>query len=220
MNKIQIVGILFSIMFLSLSFLIEDSHQDQKEKLINIAKSYKQFDKSKKPRIVVSDSTKYKWTIALCNYKGEEIMGYHYEKDSIFYSKADSLKSLHGNKLYQLYVEDQEAYYDYKYIQQPLGQIIVKETWNVAEVDSFKSNIVRLQNKNDNKWYTPTKVSQLFIMFKENPSDKNDLGWVYGIVDMEKGMDSVEVLSSGNLSSCISCHKDTKYDRIFGRFDK
>ena len=218
MKKIQLVGILFSILFLTLNFIVSESPQSQIQKLIFIAKNYKNYDNYKVPRIVVTDSSKYKWTQALCVYTGEAFMGYRHERDSTFFSKADTIKSLHGNKLYQLYVKDQESYYNF-YKQQPIGQTIVKETWNVEEVDTLNNSTFKMFNKNNNKWFIPTAVSQLFIMYKEEPSDKNDLGCVYGIVDIEKGIENIKVLSNGNLSNCISCHKDTKYDRIFGKFN-
>lgn len=187
------------------------------ERLIEIANNYKSYNQDVDPKIVVTDSSKYKWTIYLCAHQGEEIMGYHYEYDSTFFSNADTITSPHGNKQYKLFVKDQSSY-DFISKAQPIGQTLVKETWNVQPVS--KDSLARYKNamlsKNDSNWYVPTTISQLFIMYKEEPANHNDQGWVYGIVDVENEL-KPKVLSKGNISSCIACHKGTKYDRLFGR---
>jgi hypothetical protein len=146
-------------------------------------------------------------------------MGSHHKHDSLFISKADSIKSLHGDKLYKLYVKDAESYNNGHGKQQPIGQVLVKETYNVEEVskDKIAKNEFIIQSKKNAKWYKPTTISELFIMYKEKESLANDKGWVYGIIDMEGKKKNPVVLSNGKISSCISCHKETKYDRIFGQ---
>lgn len=189
---------------------------DHETKLIEIADEYKTYNRDVNVRTVVTDSSKYKWTIALCAYLGEDIMGYRHEFDSTFFSKADTAISPHGNKLYKLFVKDQSSY-DYISNIQPIGQTLVKETWNIEEVNKDSTVLYSdaILSMNDGKWYRPSTVSQLFIMYKEEPHESNDNGWVYGIVDIEN-KSKPKVLSQGNISSCISCHKGTKYDRLFG----
>jgi hypothetical protein len=205
------------IAFLSLcGFVLVDSED---EMLLKIAKEYKKYEVTKKPEIVVTDSAKYKWTVALCTRPKNFDMGWHWRQDSLFMSKTTSEKSPHGDKLYKLYVKYYKSYRDYINFRQPMGQVLVKETWNVQEVqyDSTNKQIFQVQSQNDRKWYMPTTVSDLFIMYKGKETPNNDKGWIYGIVDVQDGQASAKVLYKGKISSCIGCHKDTKYDRIFGR---
>lgn len=206
-------GLLLLFSFISFGFVFTKNRESQ---LIEIASNYKSYSQDVNARIVVTDSSKYNWTIALCTYMGEDIMGYHREIDSTFISRANDSISPHGNKLYKLFVKDQDSY-NYIFNQQPIGQTLVKETWNVRKISNDSVSLFRnaVKSKNDNNWYVPTNVSQLFIMFKEDPSDINDKGWVYGIVDIE-GKRKPKVLDQGKISSCISCHQGTKYDRLFG----
>jgi hypothetical protein len=45
------------------------------------------------------------------------------------------MKSEHENKLNTSYIKDRESYYDNKLTTQPIREIIVKETWNINEID-------------------------------------------------------------------------------------
>lgn len=206
-------GLILLFTFITFGFVLINDRENQ---LIEITRNYRTYSQDINGRIVVTDSSKYKWTIALCKYMGEDVMGYHHEIDSSFFSRANDSISPHGNKLYKLFVKDKKSY-DYIFNPQPVGQTLVKETWNVKKIPSDSITYFKdaRQSINDGNWYVPTQVSQLFIMFKEAPSDSNDMGWVYGIVDIE-GNRKPKVLSQGNISSCISCHKGTKYDRLFG----
>lgn len=206
-------GLLLLFSFIFFGFVLS---KDRENRLIEIASNYKTYSQATSVRTVVTDSSKYKWTIALCRYMGEDIMGYHDEIDSTFISRANDSISPHGNKLYKLFVRDQKSYKNILN-QQPIGQTLVKETWNVKQIPSDSVIMFKdaRQSRKDGNWYVPTQVSQLFIMFKEEPSDLNDNGWVYGIVDIERDS-KPKILSQGNISSCISCHKGTKYDRLFG----
>ena len=206
-------GLILLFSFITFGFILIDNKE---KRLIEIASNYTTYSQDINGKLVVTDSTKYKWTIALCAYMGEDVMGYHHEIDSSYFSRANDSISPHGNKLYKLFVKDQKSY-DYIFNSQPIGQTLVKETWKVKQIprDSLAYFKDAKQSSNDGNWYVPTQVSQLFIMFKEEPSELNDKGWVYGIVDIE-GNTKPKVLSQGNISSCISCHKGTKYDRLFG----
>lgn len=181
-----------------------------------IAREYRMFREHKAYQLVVVDSAKYRWTVSLCRMP-TVADGWYHKVDSLFLSEADPAQSPHGNKLYRLFVRNYDAYKQLG-ASQPAGQALVKETWNVKEVvyDSTNKTLQRVQSRNDGKWYTPATVSQLFVMYKEAEHADNDKGWVYGIVDIENGKQAPLVLHEGKISSCIGCHKQTKYDRMFG----
>jgi hypothetical protein len=188
-------------------------------KLSAIAKEYKSYTMHKTGKIVVTDSAKYKWTIALCGRPTNgRNTGFHYGMDSNFMSKANKWLSPHGNKLYRLYVKNYDAYERNAPSGQPIGQVIVKETWHVQEIakDSAHANEPKVQSQIDGKWYTPSIVSELFIMYKERSRSDNDQGWSYGTYSIENPLLEPMLLNNVKLGSCISCHQDTKYDRIFG----
>ncbi|HEV7782959.1 MAG TPA: cytochrome P460 family protein [Chitinophagaceae bacterium] len=214
-RKITIVAFLLAC-FVFLSFRLTTGG---KEKLIQISKEYKKYQQHRDVQLVVTDSSKYKWTITLCDRpKDDPDMGWHPKIDSTFISKANASLSPHGNKLYKLYIKEYGDYIQNAPTGQPAGQVIVKETWNVKEIiyDSLNKTIDRVQSKNDGKWYTPTTVSELFIMYKENEGPGNDKGWVYGVVNVENPKERPVVLNNIRNSTCINCHAGTKYDRIFG----
>lgn len=184
---------------------------DPIDKLARIAKEYKQYECYKK-YTPDADSTQYNWTIVTCRWPG------HYKIDTSFISEADKSTSLHGNKLYKLYIKDYRPYVLNRPEGQPKGQVIVKETWNVREIvyDSSNHTIQQMQSRNDGKWYTPTTVSELFIMYKERERTDNDKGWNYGTVSIEDKNKRPMLLNDMKISTCVGCHKGTKYDRIFG----
>jgi Cytochrome P460 len=214
-KKLILLSLVSLIVLLNLSF---GKKKTKRDKLKKIAKEYMYYEQKKKLQIIVTDSAKYKWTIALCKAPKNFDMGWHYKRDSLFISNADSVKSPHGNKLYQLFIRNRDAYSLADRDTQPIGQVIVKEVWNVQAIqhDTSKHSLSQIQSSNDGKWYTPTTVSQLFIMYKEKQDSTNDKGWVYGIVDIEDNKPKPVVLFEGKISTCMSCHANTKYDRMFG----
>jgi hypothetical protein len=185
------------------------TRSDSKE-LEKISKEYKTYTLLYKAK----DSL-LNWTVVGCAAPPKRHLG---PTDTFYLSKAVSLISLHGNKLYKLYVKDFPSYLNTLIKEQPIGQAIVKETWNTIKIDSDSSfvNPLAIQNMNDQKWYIPTTVSELFIMFKERENPQNDKGWIYGIVSLEDDSKEPKVLTQGKISNCINCHSGTKYDRIFG----
>ncbi len=189
---------------------------DSTDRITEIAGEYKSYRQLVDERMVVTDSAKYKWTIRLCRIPRPEEMGHHYERDSAFMSRANSAVSPHGDKLYKLFVKDYTAYLQNASAGQPVGQVIVKETWNVKEVsyDSSNETGAQVQSRNNGKWYTPTTPSELFVMYKEAPGELNDKGWNYGTYSLESG--APLLLNDFKRSTCFGCHKGTKYDRIFG----
>lgn len=210
-----------AIALVSLSFTGEDT---QKDKLVQISNEYKTYDRFENIKVKITDTAAWNWTISLCTSMPKtspyKTNGMTLVLDSLHMSSALPSLCRHGNKLYKLYIKDIKSYKDTSIKTQPLGQVIVKETWNVREIhkDSVSTTSAPIkQSKNDGKYYTPTVVSELFIMYKEAKGQDNDEGWVYGIVSLEDTSEPVKVLENGKISSCITCHSGTKYDRIFGR---
>ncbi len=198
-NKLfLLLGLALMVLITAMSF---KDNSDQKKRLKQIAKEYKNYGQL--------NDFGLKWTIAACAPSALP--------DSFHFSRADKKKSPHGDKLYHFFIKDVNAYADTTVKIQPEGQVLVKETWNVKEVSKEsveKYGLQARQSENDGKWYMPVSIAQLFIMYKEPENNHNDQGWVYGIVDLENN--KVKVLKNGRISSCITCHKETKYDRIFG----
>jgi len=109
--------------------------------------------------------------------------------------------STHGKKLYYVYPKDLNAY---KPLQktQPVGQVLVKESW------------VPLIHEGDNVANKRLTPGDLFILFKLDPKTPGtDEGWVYGTLSAE---DHRTVTSAGRVASCMKCHEDAKSDRVFG----
>lgn len=194
-----VLAVLILIFSFSIGFKDND---DQKEKLLQIAKEYKTYSAYAKYSL--------EWTVAGCRapMTFSEIDSVH------FFSKAEPELTKHGNKMYKFFISDIQSYKDTTLKNQPFGQVLVKETWNIKEAKTSTEKLSAKQSENDGKWYIPTTVSELFIMYKEEENENNDKGWVYGIVNLEN--EEVKILTNGKISSCISCHKGTKYDRIFG----
>ena len=202
--------------FICFGFIAVDDSSSE-VKLNRIAKEYESYHQYNQVQVVRPDGSKYRWAPGMCFRPSNRDTGWHYRRDSLFTSSADPVNSPHGNKLYRLFIKNDDDYMQPNK-PQPVGQAIVKETWNVSEIvyDSTNKTIVQVQSSNDGKWYTPTSVSDLFVMYKEEKSKDNDKGWIYGIVDIENDKAKPLVLYQGKISTCISCHKETKYDRIFG----
>jgi hypothetical protein len=74
--------------------------------------------------------------------------------------------------------------------------------------DSFFPYVVK-----DDKVYKAAKQADLFIMMKfDSRTPNTDEGWVYGTVTP----DGKTVATAGRVASCMKCHRDAKYDRLFG----
>lgn len=146
------------------------------EKLQKISREYKTYT-----LLYNKTASLLSWTVLDCTAPPK---GHRNVFDSFYTSKASPQISLHGNKLYKLYVKEFVSYVNPAIKEQPVGQIIVKETWNTVEVqsDSLQSNHSAVLNLNNQKWHVPTTVSELFIMFKEKEDSLNDKGWKYGVV--------------------------------------
>jgi hypothetical protein len=121
----------------------------------------------------------------------------------------------HGQKLYLLYARQSKAYIDLTEKGSPLDQMLVKESWQVEEVEKDERPIgdkTPLARKGKRLFLGKAR-GDLFIMFKLDPkTPQTDNGWVYGTVTA----DGKQVTSAGRVESCIGCHTRAKYDRLFG----
>ena len=136
----------------------------------------------------------------------------------------------HGQKLYSLFAKNRDAYFllgEKKTA--AVGQIVVKESWLPEEVKDAKpakadrkgvisegtgktaDHFYPFASK-DGKVFKATKPAGLFIMMKLDPKTPDtDGGWVYGTVSA----DLKSVTAAGKVESCMKCHQDAKYDRLF-----
>jgi hypothetical protein len=103
----------------------------------------------------------------------------------------------HGRKLYHLYAKDFEAYRMSEVWTQPVGQVLVKESWVPASASSTKHPVAG-------------ERAPLFVMMKTGESD-GDAGWIYATLTP----DGKTVTAAGKIASCIECH-ESKKDRLFG----
>jgi len=104
----------------------------------------------------------------------------------------------HGRKLYHLFAKDREAYRRCKELPQPVGQVLVKESWLPAPTSTFQNPV-----KGDR--------GPLFLMIKTGEADSDD-GWIYATATP----DGKTITSWGKLASCMECHQEAKHDRLFG----
>jgi hypothetical protein len=97
----------------------------------------------------------------------------------------------HGRKLYYLYAKHQEAYRICRELDQPVGQVLVKESWVPGK---------------------PLTRGPLFAMVKTGEAD-SDAGWIYATLTP----DGKTVTASGKIASCMECHQSERTrDRLFG----
>lgn len=159
------------------------------------------------------------------------------------FSKIDD-GGTHGRKLYFLFASNRDAYSKLEKESQPVGQVLVKESWRPVKVDSkrprgkestplteqvypFPSvgiDVIYGRTKDtwwpsfpyatiDGVWYCAQEKSGLFIMTKLDPrTPDTDDGWVYGTVSP----DGKRVTTSGRVTSCMECHRESSHDRMLG----
>lgn len=124
--------------------------------------------------------------------------------------------SPHGMKIYQLWAKDANAYLLAAKEAQPIGQIIVKESFTAREASSEEVT-TSFYAERDGKKYKPDEPADLFIMFKGDPATPGtDEGWVYGILTA----DGKQLISSGSIKTCVDCHRQARHDRVFGEKPK
>jgi hypothetical protein len=142
-------------------------------------------------------------------------------------------EATHGRKLYSVFAAQRGAYLTAPAQPSPVGQVIVKESWEPEEVPDRKPGKPRGEDtvrapatgqgpdrtdhfnpyaERDGKVYKAARKGQLFIMLKlDADTPGSDRGWVYGTVTA----DGKTVTSAGRVASCVKCH-ETRKDRLFG----
>lgn len=129
-------------------------------------------------------------------------------------------RDTHGGKLYYLYAKDRAGYIASHDADQPIGQVIVKESWTPVELGA--SDTVDALSKTidghtiaarDGKRWKPGEKHGLFVMIK-CPADTpdTDAGWIYATTSA----DGRVVHDSGRIATCMGCHDDGTRDRMFG----
>jgi hypothetical protein len=188
-------------------------------RLLEIAKAYEPFGR-------VDDEAR--WAPYLCRMPNPGAARFSASKDA----------NTHGQKLYSLFAKDRSAYRALSPKGQPVGQVIVKQSWvpqEVADKGQKLQPVVRMIGKvrpssspqgvaaltdsflpyarKGGKLYKAAKQAELFIMYKLDPTTPGtDKGWVYGTVTA----DGKKVTSAGRVASCMKCHEKAAQDRVFG----
>lgn len=139
-------------------------------------------------------------------------------------------KGTHGRKLYFLYVKDVAAYESAASHDQPVGQTLVKESFEAIPVtledEAFSDTPLTPEQSSflaafkhgqtlskDGKHWRLGPPRDLFVMHKLDASTPGtDEGWVYGTSSLD-----LEVSSAGRVESCMECHLDATRDRMFGK---
>jgi hypothetical protein len=103
----------------------------------------------------------------------------------------------HGRKLYHLYARHFDAYRMSHELPQPVGQVLVKESWFPVARSTAQQPVVG-------------DKGPLFVMMKTGEPE-SDGGWIYATLTP----DGRTVTASGKLASCMECHQ-SKSDRLFG----
>jgi hypothetical protein len=133
----------------------------------------------------------------------------------------------HGRKLYQLYVQDPEAYgaRPTAKLWEPdpmdaragarIEQGVVKRSYIPVRLEAPEIDPSPFDGlgpaEMDGELYAPGGDAGLFLMFR--PMDavaETDAGWVYATVTPEG-----EITGAGRMASCMSCHTRHE-DRLFG----
>jgi hypothetical protein len=127
----------------------------------------------------------------------------------------------HGAKLYYLYAKDRDAYLARLGEGQPLGQVIVKESFKAAEPDPNEKTQTTIFGvgavngpayaKKDGKLWRPGAPAELFVMFRRGDANDptTDDGWLYATTSF----DGKTIYSNGPVGSCMACH-DKSADRL------
>ncbi len=145
--------------------------------------------------------------------------------------------STHGDKLYYLYVKDFNHYVgltdaEMLAVEPPVGQTIVKESWQPVAVDGAHSQAILDKNdtvakmswdfrkgehppaaERDGAYYQPGKKGPLFVMqFLGRGAPNTDRGWIYATLTP----DGKEITAIGRIDSCMECHRTAPHGRLFG----
>jgi len=104
----------------------------------------------------------------------------------------------HGRKLYYLFAKNREAYLRVCDVSQPVGQVLVKQSWHPAEGSTLRRPMTGAPGP-------------LFLMIKTGDPD-SDEGWTYATATP----DGKTITGWGKIASCMECHRQAKHDRLFG----
>lgn len=124
---------------------------------------------------------------------------------------ANREETAHGKKLYYLFVKDNSAYEALGVIAKPpqAGQALVKESYRPVEVASGRG----WATDTDGRSYIMGEMYALFVMLRlDSKTPGTDDGWVYGTLTP----DAKKVTSQGRVESCMGCHEDAPYERLYG----
>jgi hypothetical protein len=179
------------------------------DRLLEIAKTYKDYGR-------VDDEAR--WAPGLCRMPNPAVARFSESTDDL----------THGRKLYSLLAKNRNAYLTVaREKSSAVGQVIVKESWvpeEVTDLTAPRDTVVDRKDKvigdhflpyaaKDGKTYRASKPAGLYIMYKLDPKTPDtDEGWVYGTVTP----DGKKVTAAGTLESCMKCHQEAPYDRLFG----
>jgi len=133
---------------------------------------------------------------------------------------ASEAADSHGQKLYYLFAKQQTAYEYASHGANPVGQVVVKESWTAEpteEAAGFAQHASGWQvtpyATHQGKTFKPGEKGPLFVMLKLDPTTpETDQGWVYATLTP----DGKEVQAAGRLQTCMGCHQEAKPDRLFG----
>ena len=129
-----------------------------------------------------------------------------------------TMEDTHGRKLYFVFAQDRAAYLG-RDGKSPAfeGQAVIKEAWTTEEVpadtayNKTQSPVMYLPE--GGKLFHAKDRAGLFIMYRlPSGTPGTDDGWVYGTVDAT----SKSVTSAGTVPACMNCHKQAKFERLFG----
>lgn len=129
----------------------------------------------------------------------------------------------HGRKLYYLFARDLPAYEKTGEKPNPVGQVLVKQSWTPRDVNDaseagedpiFGGGAKQFTGgvEIDGHRYVAGEPAGLFIMYKTDTDTPNDAGWVYGTI----APDGKSVTAGGKVESCMKCHQSHTQDRLFG----
>jgi len=128
----------------------------------------------------------------------------------------------HGRKLYSVFAKNHDAYPKGPHT----GQVVVKESWVPEAADPsimFQPEKFRAYPDGGDHFYPyarndagmvyrAARPAGLYIMFKlEAGTPNTDGGWAYATITAEG-----QLTAAGRIQSCIGCHQEAEYDRLFG----
>jgi hypothetical protein len=190
------------------------------QRLLEIARSYESYERVR---------ANYGWAPELC----APIASSAFLPRLNLSESTDS--ATHGRKIYALFAKETSAgaYYE---TDKPnrVGQVVVKEAWVPEEVQDTGQTLTPVSRKiavkegdketvredsyvpyarSSGHLYHAKEKAALFVMYKLPPETAGtDQGWVYGTLTP----DGKTVTSAGRIESCMRCHRDAPYDRLFG----